>query len=127
MKKAVKIHKPRTDDKLPWNIQFAVWGTPAVFVAHQLKLFPLLAEKPQSLEEICLHDDSSSDWQAEMVPENDPMAVVDQYCVRAVEGLQVVEASAMPDVVRANSNLNCTMIGERLADWNTPNGLTRLL
>ena len=46
MKKAVKIRKPRTDDKLPWNIQFAVWGTPAVFVAHQLKLFPLLAERP---------------------------------------------------------------------------------
>ena len=57
MKKAVKIRKPRTDDKLPWNIQFAVWGTPAVFVAHQLKLFPLLAEKPRSLEEICAAKD----------------------------------------------------------------------
>jgi hypothetical protein len=53
MKKAVKIRKPRSDDKLPWNIQFAVWGMPAVFVAHQMKLFPLIAEKPRSLEEIC--------------------------------------------------------------------------
>jgi hypothetical protein len=39
--------------QVPWNIQFAVWGTPAVFVAHQLKLFSLLAEKPRSLDEIC--------------------------------------------------------------------------
>jgi O-methyltransferase domain len=57
MGKAVKIRKPRTDDKLPWNIQFAVWGTPAVFVAHQLKLFSLLAEKPRSLDEICAAKD----------------------------------------------------------------------
>ncbi len=53
MNKAVKIRKPRTDDRLPWNIQFAVWGTPAIFVAHQLKLFSWLAEKPRSLDEIC--------------------------------------------------------------------------
>jgi len=57
MKKAVKIRKPRSDDKLPWNIQFAVWGMPAVFVAHQMKLFPLIAEKPRSLEEICAAKD----------------------------------------------------------------------
>ncbi len=53
MEKAVKIRKPPTDDELPWNIQFAVWGTPAVYVAHQLKLFSWLAEKPRSLDEIC--------------------------------------------------------------------------
>jgi hypothetical protein len=57
MKKAIKIRKPRSDDKLPWNIQFAVWGTPAFFVAHQLKFFPLLAEKPRSLHEICAAKD----------------------------------------------------------------------
>jgi choline dehydrogenase len=55
---------------------------------------------------------------AKMGPENDPMAVVDQYCrVRGVEGLRVVDASIMPNIVRANTNLTCIMIGERVADW----------
>jgi choline dehydrogenase len=55
---------------------------------------------------------------AKMGPENDPMAVVDQYCrVRGIEGLRVVDASVMPNIVRANTNLTCIMIGERVADW----------
>jgi choline dehydrogenase-like flavoprotein len=55
---------------------------------------------------------------AKMGPESDPMAVVDQYCrVRGVEGLRVVDASVMPNIVRANTNLTCIMIGERVADW----------
>jgi choline dehydrogenase len=55
---------------------------------------------------------------AKMGPENDPTAVVDQYCrVRGVEGLRVVDASIMPNIVRANTNLTCIMIGERVADW----------
>lgn len=53
METTVKIRKPRTDDRLPWNILFAVWGTPASLVAHQLRLFSLLAEQPSSLDEIC--------------------------------------------------------------------------
>jgi choline dehydrogenase len=55
---------------------------------------------------------------AKMGPESDPMAVVDQYCrVRGVEGLRVVDASVMPNIVRANTNLTCIMIGERVAHW----------
>jgi choline dehydrogenase len=55
---------------------------------------------------------------AKMGPDNDPTAVVDQYCrVRGVEGLRVVDASIMPNIVRANTNLTCIMIGERVADW----------
>jgi len=53
MQKTVKIRKPRVDDKIPWNIQFALWGTPAVFVAYQLQLYALLAERPRTLEQIC--------------------------------------------------------------------------
>ena len=46
------------------------------------------------------------------------MAVVDQYCrVRGVKGLRVVNASVMPNIVRANTNLTCIMIGERVVDW----------
>jgi choline dehydrogenase len=55
---------------------------------------------------------------ARMGPENDPMAVVDQYCrVRGVAGLCVVDASVMPNIVRANTNVTCMMIGERVAEW----------
>jgi choline dehydrogenase len=53
-----------------------------------------------------------------MGPEGDRSAVVDQYCrVRGIEGLRVVDASVMPNIVRANTNLTCIMIGERVADW----------
>lgn len=55
---------------------------------------------------------------ARMGPEHDPGAVVDQYCrVRGVEALRVVDASIMPTIPRANTNLTCIMIGERVADW----------
>jgi len=58
-----------------------------------------------------------------MGPPNDSMAVVDQYCcVRGVEGLRVVDASVMPNIVRANTNLTCIMIGERLGDWMRAEG-----
>lgn len=52
-----------------------------------------------------------------MGPSTDSMAVVDQYGrVHGVEGLRVVDASIMPDVVRANTNASTIMIGERAAD-----------
>ncbi len=52
-----------------------------------------------------------------MGPEDDPLAVVDQHCrVYGVEGLRVVDASVMPDLVRANTNATAIMIGERAAD-----------
>jgi hypothetical protein len=55
---------------------------------------------------------------AKMGPGNDPGAVVDQECrVRGIEGLRVVDASVMPTIPRANTNLTCIMIGERVADW----------
>jgi len=55
---------------------------------------------------------------AKMGPDSDEEAVVDQYCrVHGVEGLRVVDASVMPNIVRANTNLTCIMIGERVADW----------
>jgi choline dehydrogenase len=55
---------------------------------------------------------------ARMGPDGDHNAVVDQQCrVRGVEGLRVVDASVMPGIPRANTNLTCIMIGERVADW----------
>jgi choline dehydrogenase len=55
---------------------------------------------------------------ARMGPEGDRAAVVDQRGrVRGVDGLAVVDASIMPNVPRANTNLTCSMLGERVADW----------
>ena len=53
-----------------------------------------------------------------MGPASDAMSVVDQYCrVHGLEGLRVVDASVMPDVIRANTNATTIMIAERVADW----------
>jgi len=53
-----------------------------------------------------------------MGPSSDPMAVVDQYGkVHGLEGLRVVDASIMPDCIRANTNVTTLMIGERVSDF----------
>jgi choline dehydrogenase len=53
-----------------------------------------------------------------MGPSSDPMAVVDQYGkVHGLEGLRVVDASIMPDCIRANTNVTTMMIGERVSDF----------
>jgi choline dehydrogenase len=55
---------------------------------------------------------------AKMGPKSDPEAVVDQnFRVLGVDGLRVVDASVMPNIVRANTNLTCIMLGERAAAW----------
>ena len=49
--------------------------------------------------------------------ESDSMAVVDQYGrVHGLQALRVVDASIMPDLVRAPINPAVIMIGERVAD-----------
>jgi choline dehydrogenase len=55
---------------------------------------------------------------AKMGPSSDPMAVVDQYGrAHAVENLIVADASIMPTVPRANTNLTSIMIGEMVGEW----------
>jgi len=55
---------------------------------------------------------------AKMGPKEDPGAVVDQYGrAHAVEGLVVADASIMPSVPRANTNLTSIMIGEVVGEW----------
>ena len=54
---------------------------------------------------------------ARMGADGDPLAVLDAACrVRGVEGLRVADASIMPNIPRANTNLTCIAIGERMAD-----------
>lgn len=51
-----------------------------------------------------------------MGPDSDDMAVVDQYGnVKGLENLRVVDASIMPDCIRANTNVTSMVIGERVA------------
>ena len=53
-----------------------------------------------------------------MGPASDPMAVVDQFGrVHGIQGLRVVDASIMPDCIRANTNVTTMMIGERVSDF----------
>ena len=52
-----------------------------------------------------------------MGPEGDPMAVVDQFGrVYGLEGLRIVDASIMPDLVRAPINPAVIMLAEKIAD-----------
>lgn len=49
--------------------------------------------------------------------DSDPTAVVDPECkVRGIEGLRVVDAAVMPDLVGANINATVIMIAEKMAD-----------
>jgi len=82
-------------------------------------------------KEVLSSDEALNDWimrevttsqhiscTCKMVPASDPMAVVDQYGhVHGVQGLRVVDASIMPDCIRANTNVTTMMIGERISDF----------
>jgi choline dehydrogenase len=53
-----------------------------------------------------------------MGPASDRAAVVDQYLrVHGMDNLWIGDASIMPTVAHANTNLTCMMIGERAADF----------
>ena len=55
---------------------------------------------------------------AKMGPAEDPLAVVDEYGrTRGVDGLAIGDASIMPFVPRANTNLTSIMIGEKIGEW----------
>ena len=47
------VPMPRADDRPLWDVVFAVYGYPALLLAHRLKVFALLADNPRTLTEIC--------------------------------------------------------------------------
>ncbi len=74
----------------------------------------------ESLDDWLLRNVSTSyhiSGTCKMGPASDQMAVVDQYLrVHGLENLRVVDASIMPDIVRANTNVTTMMIAEKTAD-----------
>ena len=90
----------------------------------------VLAERIEPLDSDLESDDALDNWMmreattgqhisatCKMGPSDDPMAVVDQHGrVHGLEGLRVVDASIMPDCIRANTNVTTMMIGERIAE-----------
>jgi choline dehydrogenase len=91
---------------------------------------PILGPRIAPADEDMASDDALNRWMlrevthtnhisgtCKMGPASDPLAVVDQHGrVHGLEGLRVVDASIMPDCVRANTNATSMLIGERLAD-----------
>ncbi|MCH9011069.1 MAG: GMC family oxidoreductase N-terminal domain-containing protein, partial [Chloroflexi bacterium] len=91
----------------------------------------IVVERTEPLDSDLESDDALDDWlmreattgqhiscTCKMGPASDPLAVVDQHGrVHGMEGLRVVDASVMPDCIRANTNVTTMMIGERMSDF----------
>jgi len=90
-------------------------------VDHRISPTDQDLESDEALDNWMLRNVSTSyhvSCTCKMGPASDPMAVVDQYgWVRGLEGLRVADASLMPDVGRANTNVTTIMVGERVAEW----------
>lgn len=103
----------------------------AIDLGNQEEYAALVEGLIEPLESDLESDDALDEWlkreattgqhisgTCKMGPSSDPMAVVDQQGrVHGMEGLRVVDASVMPDCIRANTNVTTMMIGERMADF----------
>jgi len=99
-------------------------------LAQHHTLTGLMGERLEPTDADLASDEALDDWMlreattfshisctCKMGPPSDPMAVVDQFGqVHGLQGLRVVDASIMPDLVRAAINPTVMMIGERIAD-----------
>ena len=103
----------------------------AIRISQQPAFKDLIIERVSPTSQDMASDDALDSWllrgvgtqhhssgTCKMGPASDPMAVVDQYGrAHGLEGLRVVDASVMPNVIRANTNATVIMIAERMADW----------
>ena len=99
-------------------------------LAENPRLADVIGERMEPTDTDLASDDALDRWMmrethtyshisctCKMGPVSDPMAVTDQYGkVHGLEGLRIVDASIMPDLVRAPINPTVLMIGERIAD-----------
>ena len=103
----------------------------ALELADHPRYRELLAERVDPDDSHLQSDDSLDAWMrtsvgtshhisgtCKMGPVSDGMAVVDQYGrVHGLDGLRVVDASIMPDCIRANTNATTLAIAERISDF----------
>ena len=103
----------------------------SVELAEHESFRDIISERVEPTDADLVSDDTLDAWMlrtvttshhisctCKMGPSSDPMAVVDQYgLVHGLEGLRVVDASIMPDCIRANTNVTTMMIGERVSDF----------
>ncbi len=103
----------------------------AVTLSQHPAYAPLITDRLSPTDDDLMSDERLDAWllanattqhhssgTCKMGPASDPMAVVDQHGrVHGLAGLRVVDASVMPDVVRANTNATTIMMAERVADW----------
>ena len=103
----------------------------ALELAASKELAPLLGPRIEPEDKDLASDDALDRWllreattfshiscTCRMGPPGDALAVVDQYGkVRGLEGLRIVDASIMPDLVRAPINPAVIMVAERIADF----------
>lgn len=102
-------------------VQFADHPGFRDIIAERLEPSDAVLASDQALDAWLLHEVTTSQHiscTCKMGPASDPMAVVDQYGrVHGLDNLRVVDASIMPDCIRANTNVTTMMIGERVADF----------
>ncbi len=103
----------------------------ALELADRHELAPMLGRRIEPEDGDLESDDALDQWllreattyshiscTCRMGPSGDPWAVVDQYGkVHGIEGLRIVDASIMPDLVRAPINPAVIMVAERVADF----------
>ncbi len=103
----------------------------ALELAERHELAPMLARRIEPEDGDLDSDDALDRWllreattyshiscTCRMGPSSDPLAVVDQYGkVHGMVGLRIVDASIMPDLVRAPINPAVIMVAERVADF----------
>jgi len=93
---------------------FDRWRGTEVFPGDALRSAAELAASVRRKAETVYHPVGS----CRMGPASDPLSVVDaRLRLHGVEGLRVVDASVMPDIVSGNTNAPTIMIAERAAEW----------
>jgi 5-(hydroxymethyl)furfural/furfural oxidase len=101
----------------PARLRRAVIGAaidPGRLIADEAAIYPISDDDILNASGASFHPSSTCAIGAA----DNPMAVVDPQCrVYGVEGLRVADASVMPSIVSANTNMPTMMIGERVAEF----------
>ena len=113
--------RPRLRDGVRMVLQLAEHESFRDIVEERLEPTDAELESDDSLDDWMMREVSTAQHiscTCKMGPASDPAAVVDQYGnVHGLECLRVVDASIMPDCIRANTNVTTMMIGERVSDF----------